>query len=66
MMNKIRLTLISFLAYFIMSGMLSPIGIILGPMADHFEQPIKVISAQFSWLTMGILVGSVLALGIFY
>ena len=65
MMNKIRLTLISFLAYFIMSGMLSPIGIILGPMADHFEQPITVISAQFSWLTMGILVGSVLALGIF-
>ncbi len=66
MMNKIRLTLISFLAYFIMSGMLSPIGIILGPMADHFEQPITVISAQFSWLTMGILVGSVLALSIFY
>ena len=66
MMNKIRLTLISFLAYLIMSGMLSPIGIILGPMADHSEQPITVISAQFSWLTMGILVGSVLALGIFY
>ena len=65
MLNKIRLTLISFLAYFIMSGILSPIGIILGPMADHFEQPITVISAQFSWLTMGILVGSVIALGIF-
>ena len=57
MMNKIRLTLISFLAYFIMSGMLSPIGITLGPMVDHFEQPITVISPQFSWLTMGILVG---------
>ena len=65
MLNKIRLTLISFMAYFIMSGILSPIGIILGPMADHFEQPITVVSAQFSWLTMGILVGSVIALGIF-
>ena len=65
MINKIRLALISFLAYFILSGMLSPIGIILGPMADHFEQPITVISTQFGWLTTGILVGSVLALGIF-
>ena len=57
MMNKIRPTLISCLAYFIMSGMLSPIGITLGPMVDHFEQPITVISPQFSWLIMGILVG---------
>jgi TsgA-like MFS transporter len=65
MSNQVRITLISFLAYFIMSGMLSPIGIIIGPMAEHFEQPITVISSLFSWLTFGILLGSVLALVVF-
>ncbi|MFT7133019.1 MAG: MFS family permease [Cyclobacteriaceae bacterium] len=65
MSNQVRITLISFLAYFIMSGMLSPIGIIIGPMAEHFEQPITVISSLFSWLTFGILLGSILALVVF-
>jgi TsgA-like MFS transporter len=65
MSNQVRITLISFLAYFIMSGMLSPIGIIIGPMAEHFDQPITAISSLFSWLTFGILLGSVLALIVF-
>lgn len=60
--NKIRITLVSFLAYFIMSGMLSPIGIISGPMAEYFDLPVTEITNKFSWLTLGILVGSALAL----
>ena len=48
-----------------MSGMLSPIGIIAGPMAEHFGLPITEITAGFSWLTLGILVGAIIALIIF-
>jgi len=48
-----------------MSGMLSPIGIISGPMAEHFGRPITEITAGFSWLTLGILAGAAVALVIF-
>lgn len=48
-----------------MSGALSPIGIIVGPMAEHFDRPVTEIAALFSWLTLGILVGSIAALFVF-
>ena len=63
--NKQRITLVSFLAYFVMSGMLAPIGIISGPMAEHFDVPITELTANFGFLTFGILVGSFTALFIF-
>ena len=63
--NIQRITLVSFLAYFVMSGMLAPIGIISGPMGDMFERPITDVTAQFSWLTIGNLAGAVLALFLF-
>ena len=63
--NKRRITLVSFLAYFILSGMLAPIGIIAGPMATLFDQPITDVIARFSWLTLGNLAGAVLALFMF-
>jgi TsgA-like MFS transporter len=45
--------------------MLSPIGIISGPMAEHFGRPITEITAGFSWLTLGILAGAAIALVVF-
>jgi predicted MFS family arabinose efflux permease len=48
-----------------MSGMLAPMGIISGPMAGYFAQPVTEITTRFSWLTMGILVGAVIAIFIF-
>lgn len=63
--NKKRITLASFLAYFVMSGMLAPIGIISGQMAEIFNQPITAVTAQFSWLTIGNLAGAALALIVF-
>jgi len=63
--NKKRLTLVSFLAYFVMSGMLAPMGIISGAMSEHFGQPVTEITARFSWLTVGILIGAIIALVIF-
>ncbi len=65
MSNKQRITFVSFLAYFILSGMLAPIGIIAGPMATLFDQPITDVVARFSWLTLGNLAGAVLALFMF-
>ncbi|MEO0345116.1 MAG: MFS transporter [Pseudomonadota bacterium] len=62
MSNTQRITLASFLAYFVMSGMLAPIGIISGPMAEHFGREVTAVTADFSWLTVGILLGAVIAL----
>ncbi len=63
--NKHRITLVSFLAYFAMSGMLAPIGIISGPMSEAFNLPITEVTAGFSWLTFGILGGAISALFVF-
>ena len=60
--NQNRITLACFLAYFVMSGMLAPIGIISGPMSELFDRPITDVTAQFSWLTIGNLCGAALAL----
>lgn len=60
--NLKRITLSAFLAYFVMSGMLAPIGIISGPMAEHFGVEITELTSRFSWLTLGIWVGAVIAL----
>lgn len=65
MTNKHRITLACFLAYFVMSGMLSPIGIISAPMAETLGLSITEVTAGFSWLTFGILIGAVAALFVF-
>ncbi len=65
-MNNIqRTTTVCFLAYFVMSGMMNPVGIITGQMAEYFNQPITRITANFSWFTGGIFVGSLAALFIY-
>ncbi len=63
--NKHRTTLLSFLAYFVMSGMLTPMGIISGSMSAYFGVPVTEITARFGWLTFGVLGGAVIALFIF-
>lgn len=64
-MNVQRITLVSFLTYFVLSAMLAPIGILSGPMAEHFDKPITEVTRQFGWLTGGILTGAIIALVIF-
>lgn len=65
MNNRPRITLIAFLAYFVLSGMLAPIGIVSGPMAKAYGLPVSQITSQFSWLTGGNFIGAVLALIVF-
>jgi TsgA-like MFS transporter len=63
--NRQRITLIAFLAYFVLSGMLAPIGIVSRPMAEVYGRPVAEITSQFSWLTGGNFIGAVLALFVF-
>jgi len=65
MNNTQRITLVSFLAYFVMSAMLAPIGIISGPMAELFNEPVTTVTARFSWLTVGDLIGATIAVVLF-
>ena len=65
MCNRVRLIASCFLAYFIMSGMLAPIGVLSGSMAEVFGLPVTAVTSHFGWLTMGIFVGAVAALFVF-
>jgi TsgA-like MFS transporter len=62
MLHRTRVTLACFLAYCVMSGMLSPIGVLLPSLADALAVPVADAAGLFSWLTLGILLGSALAL----
>ncbi|MDE0511387.1 MAG: hypothetical protein OXI88_06365 [Gammaproteobacteria bacterium] len=64
-MNKLRITLASFLAYFVMSAVISPLGIVTAPISGHYDIPITTATAGFSYLTAGILVGTLVSLVIF-
>ncbi|MEM9315598.1 MAG: MFS transporter, partial [Pseudomonadota bacterium] len=63
--QSLRATVACFLAYFVMSGMLAPIGILLPPLAEHPDLAIEDVAPLFSWLTLGILAGSALSLVVF-
>jgi TsgA-like MFS transporter len=63
--NNNRITLGSFLAYFVMSAIISPLGIISGPVAQHFDISLTAANASFSYLTSGVFVGTLIAVFIF-
>jgi TsgA-like MFS transporter len=63
--NTQRITAVAFLSYFVLSGMLAPIGIVSAPMAQQYARPVTEITAQFSWLTGGNFVGAIVALFVF-
>ncbi len=61
MNHRQRTTLAAFLAYAVMSGMLAPIGLLSPELAATFDLSITDVTRRFGWLTIGILVGAVLA-----
>ncbi|MWN31153.1 MULTISPECIES: MFS transporter TsgA [unclassified Gilliamella] len=61
MKNKLSLTLISFLANFIMAGFASQFGMLIEPIAQHFNADVNTIAFIFSLLNGGALVGTILA-----
>ena len=63
--NKLRITFTSFLAYFVMSAVISPLGIVTDPIAQHYGIPLTTATATFSYLTAGILAGTLVSFVIF-
>lgn len=61
MKNKIALTLISFLANFIMAGFASQFGMLIEPIAGRFNADINAVASVFSLLNGGALAGTVAA-----
>jgi TsgA-like MFS transporter len=63
--NNNRITFGSFLAYFVMSAIISPLGLISGPIADHFNISLTAANASFTYLTSGVFIGTLIAVFIF-
>lgn len=63
--NKVRITLTSFLAFALMSAVISQLGVVSAAMAEQFDVDVTHTVAMFSYLTTGVLVGSFLAMFIF-
>ena len=55
----------SFMAYFVMSAVISPLGIVTAPIARHYGVSITTATADFTYLTAGILIGTLISLFIF-
>ncbi|MEM7357990.1 MAG: MFS transporter TsgA [Pseudomonadota bacterium] len=64
-LNIVSVTVTSFLAYFILSAIISPLGIVSGPIATHYDVSITAATAIFSSLTTGIFIGSLIAVFVF-
>jgi TsgA-like MFS transporter len=63
--NNNRITFGSFLAYFVVSAVISPLGLVSGPIAEHFNIFITTATTAFTYLTSGIFVGALIAVFIF-
>ncbi len=63
--NNNRITFGSFLAYFIMSAIISPLGVISGPVAEHFQISLTAANTSFTYLTSGVFIGTLIAVFIF-
>jgi fucose permease len=60
-----RITLGGFLAYFVMSAVISPLGVISAPIATYYDISTATATATFTYLTTGILIGTLVAIFIF-
>jgi len=61
MKNKISLTLLSFLANFIMAGFATQFGMLIEPIAEKFSANVNEVASIFSLLNGGALAGTVAA-----
>ena len=60
--DSVLATLTSFLSYFVMSAIISPLGIVSGSLASQFDIAQTSATALFSYLTTGVLIGSFLSI----
>lgn len=62
LLHQGRLTLIAFLSYMVMSGLLTQAGVILNAVAEQLVLAPAVAVSIFSWLTGGVLVGTCISM----
>lgn len=62
MHSQIRLTLIAFFSYMVMSGLLTQAGVILNAIAGQLSMPASQAVSVFSWLTGGALLGTFISM----
>jgi TsgA-like MFS transporter len=60
--KMISLSLVAFLTYMIMSGLLTQIGVIIGPLSTHLKLPVTDTAALFSYLTGGTFAGTFISM----
>lgn len=60
--HSVLATLTSFLSYFVMSAIISPLGLVSGALASRYDISLTAATALFSYLTTGVLIGSFLSI----
>ncbi|MGI9201426.1 MAG: MFS transporter [Woeseiaceae bacterium] len=59
--QRLKTILICLSASFVISGLLNPIGLISGPVAEWFGVPVTVAVARFGYFTVGVFCGYILS-----
>ena len=63
--NNNRITFGCFLAYFVMSAVISPLGLVSAPIAEQFDVSLPAANATFTFLTTGVFIGTLIAVFVF-
>lgn len=63
--DRVRVTATSFLSFFAMSSIISPLGLVNQAMAEEFSVDVAVTTAYFSYLTTGVLLGTFASLFVY-
>ncbi|MEP2651666.1 MAG: MFS transporter TsgA [Paraglaciecola sp.] len=61
-MNKALLTIVAFMTYMVMAGLLTQIGVLISPVADYLNISITHAASMFSLLTGGAFAGTFIAM----
>ena len=61
-MNKIALTVVAFMTYMVMAGLMTQIGVLISPMSDYLGISITAAASMFSLLTGGTFAGTFVAM----
>ncbi|MCF2947437.1 MFS transporter TsgA [Paraglaciecola aquimarina] len=64
-MNKALLTLIAFMTYMVMSGLMTQIGVLISPLAEYLNVSVTKVASIFSLLTGGTLAGTFIAMWLY-
>ncbi|NOX70802.1 MAG: MFS transporter [Gammaproteobacteria bacterium] len=63
--NKLQLLVLCLLATFIISGVVTTMGLVTPSAAEHFDVDVTSMAAQFTWLTGGVFGGFLLSFVVF-